>query len=228
VRVLDDAGNEVARGVQGNIVLQLPLAPGGVQELWQSPVRFEKSYISRFPGFYDTSDAGLFDEQGYLSVMARTDDVMNIAGHRLSSGQLEEVLSSHPSIAECAAIAVPDELRGHVPVGIVVLKSGLGGQGANAADGNEKQAASDPKVIEAECVAAVRARVGAVACFKRVIVVPRLPKTRSGKLLRNVLRAMAAGEQNIPVPPTIEDASVLEEVQAHMRKQGIGILQSKN
>jgi len=215
VRVLDDSGAEVPprSAVQGNLVLKLPLAPGGVQQLWRSPERFEKSYMLRFPGYYDTADAGLIDSEGYVSILSRTDDVLNVAGHRLSSGQMEEVVAAHQAVAECAVIAVPDPLRGHVPMGIAVLKSGNGANG-------EKP---DPAKIEAECVASVRARVGAVACFRRLLVVPRLPKTRSGKLLRNVLRALAEGQDHPTVPATIEDASVIEEVRDIMRKNGIGL-----
>ena len=216
VRVLNDDGEEVPHGTQGNLVVKLPLPPSGLHELWNNQERFVKSYMSRFPGYYDTADAGMIDADGYVYVMARSDDVMNVAGHRLSSGQMEEVLQEHPAVAESAVVAVPDELRGHVPLGIVVLKS----QSSGAAKFNEAQ-------IEKEVVAAVRERVGAVACFRRLIVVPRLPKTRSGKLLRNVLRAMAEGRAEIPVPPTIEDASVLAEVREVMNKNRIGTLPAK-
>ena len=163
--------------------------------------------FSDVQGWYDTADAGIIDKEGYVFVMARTDDVLNVAGHRLSSGQIEEVLCDHPSVAESAVVAVPDDLKGHVPVGLVVLKTG-------------QQLPEEQ--IEREIVAAVRKRVGAVACLHQVIVVARLPKTRSGKVLRNVMRAMAEGKTHIPVPPTIEDASVLHEVHTKLHSKGIG------
>jgi propionyl-CoA synthetase len=161
----------------------------------------------------------MVDEDGYISVLSRTDDVLNVAGHRLSSGQLEEVLAAHPSIAECAVVALPDELRGSMPLGIAVLKSGVG---ASSSSSSSSSSSADPASIESDCVASVRARVGAVACFRRLLIVPRLPKTRSGKVLRNVLRALAAGEEHVATPATIEDASVIEEVRISMRQQGIG------
>lgn len=207
VRALDDHGLEAAPGTQANLVVKLPLPPGGVQELWGTRKRFELSYMDKFPGWYDTADAGIIDKDGYVFVMARTDDVLNVAGHRLSSGQIEEVLSDHPSVAESAVVAVPDDLRGHVPVGLVVLKSG--------------QTVPEEQ-IQKEIVAAVRKRVGAVANLHLVIVVARLPKTRSGKVLRNVMRAMAEGKTHIPVPPTIEDATVLNEIHNKLHSKGIG------
>jgi propionyl-CoA synthetase len=173
-------------------------------------------YLHALSALSDMADAGRMDEEGYVFVMARTDDVMNVAGHRLSSGQMEEILQDHPSVAESAVVAVPDTLRGHVPVGLAVLESG-----PDAPAISESQ-------LETEIVAAVRARVGAVACFKRVLVVPRLPKTRSGKVLRNVLRGMAEGRADVAVPPTIEDASVLNEVRSVMQKHDIGTVDSSS
>lgn len=211
VRVLDDEGHPVPVGTQGNLVVKLPLPPSGLHALWRNEERFRKSYMDRFPGYYDTADAGRIDSDGYVFIMARTDDVMNVAGHRLSSGQMEEVLNEHKAVAESAVVAVPDPLRGHIPVGLVVLKSGNGVKPPLPAD------------LEKEIVAMVRARVGAVACFRRVLIVPRLPKTRSGKVLRNVLRAIAEGKPVIRVPPTIEDEAVVPEVKKIMNQQGIGL-----
>ncbi|MFC4057606.1 propionyl-CoA synthetase [Planomonospora corallina] len=194
VRVLRPDGSECGPGEEGAICIRLPLPPGAFPTLWQDDERYVKSYLSAFPGHYLTGDGGYRDEDGYLYVMGRTDDVINVAGHRLSTGAMEAVLAAHPAVAECAVIGVADELKGQVPRGFVVLKSGV---------------EADPEALRAELVRAVRDQVGAVAALKQVDVVPALPKTRSGKILRKTMRGMAEGADE-PVPSTIEDPAVLE------------------
>jgi propionyl-CoA synthetase len=196
VRVLDGVGQEVAPGVEGNIVIRLPLPPGTLPTLWGDDDRYIGSYLSAFPGYYTTGDGGYRDEDGYLYVLGRTDDVINVAGHRMSTGVLEAVVAAHPAVAECAVIGVADPLKGQAPRALVVLKAGVD---------------IDPDVLAAEVVAAVRERVGPVAAFKEVIVVPALPKTRSGKILRRTMRNIADGRDE-PVPSTIEDMSVLDVI----------------
>ncbi len=201
VRVLDERGVEVARGVEGAICLRLPLPPGTLPSLWQDDERFVASYLSAFAGHYLTGDGGYVDEDGYVFVMGRTDDVLNVAGHRLSTGSLEAALSGHPAVAECAVIGVHDDLKGQVPRALVVLKAGV---------------TTDPAVVAAECVARVRAEVGAVAALRRVDVVAALPKTRSGKMLRKTMREIADGKTPV-VPSTIEDATVLDALTPVLR-----------
>jgi propionyl-CoA synthetase len=196
VRILRDDGEPAAPGESGAVAIRLPLPPGTLPTLWHADERFQVSYLERFPGFYTTGDGGYVDEDGYLFVMGRIDDVINVAGHRLSTGAMEEVLSTHPEVAECAVFGVPDELRGQVPLGLVVLKAGV---------------ERDPAELEAELVQLVRERVGAVAYFRRARVVQRLPKTRSGKVLRATMRAIAAG-QEYAVPSTIDDPAILPEI----------------
>ena len=196
LRVLDDEGNEVAPGVEGNIVLAEPLPPGNLFSVWGSHARYLASYWSQFPGLYLTGDGGFKDEDGYVFIMGRTDDVMNVAGHRLSSGELEEIIADHPAVAECAVVGMRDETRGQVPLGVVVLKDGVN---------------IDVSSLETELVAKVRTEIGAFAYFREAVVVPRLPKTRSGKILRNLLRKIADGDE-WSVPPTIEDAGVIDEI----------------
>jgi len=198
VRVLDENGEPVPRDVDGAVCIRLPMPPGTLPTLWHDDDRYVSSYLSAFPGHYLTGDGGHLDADGYLFVMGRTDDVINVAGHRLSTGAMEAVLAGHPAVAECAVIGVPDDLKGQVPRGMVVLKAG---------------ADIEPKVLQDELVALVREQIGAVASFKDVEVVPALPKTRSGKILRRSLRAIAEGRDE-PVPSTIEDASVLDAVRA--------------
>ncbi len=198
VRVLDDAGQQVAAGETGHLAIALPLPPGCAKTLWQDDAGFERAYLERFPGYYQTGDAGYVDEDGYVWVMARTDDVINVAGHRLSTGALEEVLAEQPDVAECAVIGVRDELKGQVPVGFVVLSAGV------------RRSADE---LEAELVRAVRERIGPVASFKRACVVPRLPKTRSGKVLRGTMRCIADSEP-YRTPPTIEDPAALDEIRS--------------
>jgi propionyl-CoA synthetase len=194
VRVVDAEGRQLGPGQEGEIVIGLPLPPGALQTLWGDDERFVESYLSRYPGYYHTGDSGYFDEDGYLFVMGRTDDVINVAGHRLSTGAIEAALATHPAVAECAVIGVPDQLKGSVPFGLVVLKAG---------------AAPDLDELRTELIAVVRRDVGPVAAFRDVAVVPALPKTRSGKILRRTMRGIADGREE-PVPPTIEDASVLD------------------
>jgi propionyl-CoA synthetase len=194
VRVLDGRGDEVPAGVDGAIVIRLPLPPGCLPTLWNDDERFVRSYLDTFPGHYLTGDGGRFDDDGYLYVMGRTDDVINVAGHRLSTGAMEEVLAAHPAVAECAVIGVADDLKGQVPSGYVVLKAGV--------EMSEAQ-------LTWELVGMVRERIGPVAAFRRVTVVPALPKTRSGKILRRTMRGLVEGRDE-PVPTTIEDPSALD------------------
>ncbi|MBV8203187.1 MAG: propionyl-CoA synthetase [Acidobacteria bacterium] len=201
VQVLDDDRRPVAPGVIGNIVLKLPLPPGCLPTLWNNDAGFVQSYLSQFPGYYKTADAGYKDEDGYLYVMSRTDDIINVAGHRLSTGGVEEVLASHPDVAECAVIGVADPLKGEVPLGFVVLKAGV-----SRPDGE----------IVAELVQRVRERIGPVAAFKLAVVVKRLPKTRSGKILRGTMKKIADGE-DYRVPATIDDPAILAEIAAALR-----------
>jgi propionyl-CoA synthetase len=206
VRVVDGAGADVPPGTDGAIVIRLPLPPGCLPTLWNDDERYVSSYLSAVPGHYLTGDGGRFDEDGYLYVMGRTDDVINVAGHRLSTGSMEEVLAAHPAVAECAVIGVEDELKGQVPRGFVVLKAGV--------DGGD----FDPAALEQDLVAMVRQRIGAVASLRRVQVVPALPKTRSGKILRKTMRGIAAGDDPV-VPSTIEDASVLDTLRPILRQR---------
>ncbi len=194
LRILDVDGQECPAGQEGAVVLRLPLPPGTLPTLWGDDERYESSYLSRYPGYYLTGDGGFVDEDGYLFIMGRTDDVINVAGHRLSTGAMEEVIAAHPDVAECAVIAVRDSLKGHVPRAFVVLKAG---------------AATGPEQLRDEIVAEVRGKIGAVASLKEVTVVAALPKTRSGKILRGAMRGIADG-QTVAVPATIEDPAVLE------------------
>jgi propionyl-CoA synthetase len=200
IDVLDDAGQPVAAGDIGAIAVRLPLPPGCLPTLWQNEDGFVDSYLSAFPGYYQTADAGFLDEDGYLSIMSRTDDIINVAGHRLSTGGIEEVVAGHPDVAECAVIGVADELKGQVPVGLVVLKAGV---------------ERDHAVVVEEVIARVRDQIGPVASFKSAVVVARLPKTRSGKILRRTLRAIADGTE-WTMPATIDDPVILEEIAVHL------------
>jgi propionyl-CoA synthetase len=194
VRIVDADGNELKPGETGEIAVKLPLPPGCLPTLWQDDKRFVSSYLSQHPGFYTTGDGGYRDADGYLYVMGRIDDVINVAGHRLSTGQMEEVLASHPAVAECAVIGVNDDFKGQIPRGFVVLKAGV---------------STDPDVVSAELVQLVRDQIGPVASLRRVDVIPALPKTRSGKILRKTMRGIADGQEE-PVPSTIEDPAVLD------------------
>ncbi|MEV0347510.1 propionyl-CoA synthetase [Nonomuraea sp. NPDC050680] len=196
VRVLDPEGKECPPGVEGAVAIKLPLPPGALPTLYRDDARFTESYLSRYPGHYLTGDGGFLDDDGYLYVMGRIDDVINIAGHRLSTGAMEEVIAAHPDVAECAVIGVDDALKGQLPLGFVVLKAG---------------ADRDPAEVERELVALVRERIGPVAAFRRAVVVARLPKTRSGKILRATMRDIAAG-RDYRAPSTIEDPAALSEI----------------
>jgi propionyl-CoA synthetase len=204
VRIVDAEGAEAEPGQTGEIVVRLPLPPGCLPSLWRDDERFVDSYLSRHPGFYVTGDGGYRDGDGYLYVMGRIDDVINVAGHRLSTGQMEEVLASHPAVAECAVIGVNDELKGQIPRGFVVLKAGVG---------------ADHDVLSAELVQLVRDQIGPVAALRRVDVVAALPKTRSGKILRKTMRGIADGRDE-PVPSTIEDPAVLDALHPMLTDKG--------
>jgi propionyl-CoA synthetase len=202
IRVLDDAGQEVPRGQSGNIVVRLPLPPGTLPTLWGNRARFEEAYLARFPGYYLTGDAGVMDDQGYLWVMSRIDDVINVAGHRLSTGALEEALAGNPAVAECAVIGVEDDFKGELPLGFVVLASGV--------DLPEDE-------LKENLRQAVRSQVGPIATPKDIILVPRLPKTRSGKILRGTMRRIADGKP-FDMPATIEAPEVLDEIREALGK----------
>jgi propionyl-CoA synthetase len=204
VGVLDAAGRELPPGETGSLALRLPLPPGCLPTLWNDDEGFRTAYLARFPGWYETADAGHRDEDGYVFVMSRTDDIINVAGHRLSTGAMEEVLASHPDVAECAVIGAADPLKGQVPLGLVVLKAGVERAG---------------EAIVAELVARVRERIGPVASFKRAAVVPRLPKTRSGKILRGTMRRIADGEP-WRMPATIDEPASLDEIRGALRALG--------
>lgn len=204
VQILDEANNEMKRGDIGAISIKLPMPPGSLPTLWQNDDRFVDSYLTDYPGYYKTGDAGYMDEDGYLYVMSRTDDIINVAGHRLSTGGMEEVLSAHPAVAECAVIGVADQLKGQVPLGFVVLKDGVN---------------TPAEQILKELVQMVRDRIGPVAAFKQATIVHRLPKTRSGKILRGTMQKIADG-QDYPMPATIDDASILPEIKEAL--EGIG------
>jgi propionyl-CoA synthetase len=201
VQVLDEGGHPVPPGTLGAIAIRLPLPPGTLPTLWNAEDRFRKSYLSHFPGYYETGDAGYIDDDGYLYIMARTDDVINVAGHRLSTGAMEEVLASHPDVGECAVIGVADDLKGQMPVGFLCLNKG--------SDKPHDQ-------VVKECVALMRDRIGPVAAFKRALVVDRLPKTRSGKILRATMVKIADGEP-FKMPATIDDPAILDEIAAALK-----------
>jgi propionyl-CoA synthetase len=204
VRVLDDEGIEVAENQIGNIAIKLPLPPGCLPTLWNNDAGYLESYLDTYPGYYKTADAGYADEDRYLWIMSRTDDIINVAGHRLSTGALEEVLAAHADVAECAVIGVADELKGEVPLGLVVLKKGVG---------------KSHEEIVAELIQLVREKIGPIACFKVATVVERLPKTRSGKIVRGTIKKIADGVE-YRTPPTIEDATVLDEITVNLNSIG--------
>ncbi|HVP13436.1 MAG TPA: propionyl-CoA synthetase [Phycisphaerae bacterium] len=204
IHILDDEGNEVPPGKIGNIVVKLPLPPGCLPTLWNNDQGFRESYLDAYPGYYVTADAGYRDEDGYLYIMARTDDIINVAGHRLSTGGMEEVLASHPDVAECAVVGVADDLKGEVPVGFVVLKAGV--------------TRPDEQIVK-EVVQMVRDKIGPVASFKVATVVKRLPKTRSGKILRGTIKKIADGSE-WRMPATIDDPDILGEITETLRDIG--------
>jgi propionyl-CoA synthetase len=204
VQILAGDGTPLGPGELGAVAVRLPLPPGSLSTLWNADARFVKSYLTTFPGFYETGDAGVIDEDGYLAIMARTDDVINVAGHRLSTGAIEEVLAGHPDVAECAVIGVADPLKGQLPMGFLCLNKGAG---------------RDPAEVVAECVQRVRDQIGPVAAFRTAVVVERLPKTRSGKILRGIMSRMADGLDFKP-PATIDDPAILGEIGASLAEVG--------
>jgi propionyl-CoA synthetase len=205
LEILDDSGNLLPRGEEGVIAIKLPLPPGSLASLWQGDRKYRESYLDEFPGYYLTGDGGYIDRDGYVYVMGRIDDVINIAGHRLSTGAIEEVISSHPDVAECAVIGIPDALKGQLPVGFIVLKAGV----------------KQPDVaISEQLVLMVKEQIGAFANFKQAIIIEQLPKTRSGKILRGILRKIACGEQ-YQVPPTIDQPDLLSEIEDNIARAGL-------
>jgi propionyl-CoA synthetase len=199
VRILDEDGRETAANEAGQIAIRLPLPPSCLPTLWQDDEGFRNAYLRRYPGYYLTGDGGFRDDEGYLYVMGRTDDVINVAGHRLSTGEMEEVLASHPAVAECAVFGVRDEVKGEMPRGFVVLKAGAEGDG-----------------LERELAEMIRDKIGPIATLASLDIVPALPKTRSGKILRKTMRGIANGRDE-PVPSTIDDPAVLEALRPILR-----------
>jgi propionyl-CoA synthetase len=206
LRIVDEQCKEVPANTMGSIVVKLPLPPSCLPTLWQQDERFKESYLTEFPGYYKTADAGFRDDQGLVYVMGRTDDIINVAGHRLSTGGMEEVLAAHKDVAECAVVGIADALKGEVPAGFVVLKAGVNRPAAE---------------IEQECCSLIREKVGPVASFKLAMVVARLPKTRSGKILRGTMKKIADGEP-WTMPATIDDPAILEEIGAVLKGRGVG------
>ncbi|QJQ96229.1 MULTISPECIES: propionyl-CoA synthetase [Halomonadaceae] len=207
VEVLNRDGEPAAAGEQGSVVIREPMPPGCLAGIWRDAKRFHSAYMAAFPGYYLTGDGGYFDREGYLFIMGRTDDVINVAGHRLSTGEMEEVVGAHPAVAECAVIGIHDALKGQVPVGLVIPKDGFDG---------------DEDALEKALIALVREQIGAIACFREVLVVPRLPKTRSGKILRKLLRTIADGKE-YGIPSTIDDPASLEDVHEAMCQRDLGL-----
>ena len=204
VQILDNEGKQAGPDTEGNIVIKLPLPPGTLVTLWRNDKRFVESYMSTFPGYYETSDGGYIDKDGYVFVMGRMDDVINVAGHRLSTGAMEEVIATHPDVAECAVIGTDDQLKGQVPVGLFVLKAGVD---------------KDVEEVKAELVKMVREKIGAIACFREASMVGRLPKTRSGKILRGTMRSIASGK-DYRMPSTIDDPVILDEITQTLKQMG--------
>ncbi len=203
VRILDDNGNEVGPNQQGNVAIKLPLPPSCLPSVWGNHARFLAGYLEQFPGYYTSGDGGYKDEDGYVFIMGRTDDVINVAGHRLSTGEMEEVLAGHPAVAECAVIGIADDLKGQVPIGLVLLKDGVD---------------IESDALNQELVARIRQDIGAVACLKNTLIAQRLPKTRSGKILRKLLRQIANGE-SYSIPSTIDDPASIPEIEALLREK---------
>jgi propionyl-CoA synthetase len=206
IDVVDESNNKLPANKIGSLVVKLPMPPGAFPTLWNDDKRFREAYLDEFPGYYKTADAGYRDEDGYVYVMSRTDDIINVAGHRLSTGGMEEVLASHPDVAECAVLGIKDDMKGEVPCGFIVLKSGV---------------TKSPTEIEKEIVQLVRDRIGPVAAFKLAITVARLPKTRSGKILRGTIKKIADGDQ-WTMPATIDDPAILGEIGEALKGKGVG------
>jgi len=205
VKVLKEDGSEAKRGEMGDICVKLPLPPSTFPTLWNADQRYKENYMSTYPGYYQTYDAGHIDEDGYVWIMSRTDDIINVAGHRLSTGSMEEVLSEHPDVAECAVVGIADKLKGQMPIGMVVLKAGV---------------SKSEEDIQKECVKMIREKIGPVAAFKTAIVIKRLPKTRSGKVLRGTMRKIADKEE-YKMPATIDDPAILTEITDSLKSAGI-------
>ncbi|MCD6291923.1 MAG: AMP-binding protein, partial [Deltaproteobacteria bacterium] len=206
VKILDNDGKELGPNQEGIVTIKLPLPPGCLPTLWEQDQRYVESYVSVYPGYYFTGDGGYIDEDGYIYIMGRVDDVINVAGHRLSTGGMEEIVATHPDVAECAVLGVEDNLKGQVPLGFFVLKSGV---------------TKSSEEVAKECVQMVRDQIGPVACFRLATEVPRLPKTRSGKILRGTMRKIADNEK-YRMPSTIDDPSVLAEIEEAIVKIGYG------
>ena len=206
VEILDDGGVKLENGKEGYIAIKLPLPPGCLPTLWKDTENYKKSYLTQYPGYYVTGDGGYYDKDGYLFVMGRIDDVINVAGHRLSTGEMEEIIASHPSVAECAVIGIAEEIKGQVPVGFVVLK-----------DGHQSMSGK----IEVDLVHLIREKIGAIASFKNAMLVKRLPKTRSGKILRKTMRKLADGEE-FSIPSTIDDPAILDEIKEVLISHKVG------
>ncbi len=204
VHIVNEEGTELPASKEGNIVIKLPLPPGNLVTLWRNDERFVKSYMTKFPGYYDTSDGGYIDQDGYVYVMGRMDDVINVAGHRLSTGAMEEIISNHPDVAECAVFGTHDDLKGQLPLGLFVVKAGV---------------TRPSEEIKEELVKMVREAIGPIACFRDATQVARLPKTRSGKILRGTMRAIAGGK-DYNMPSTIDDPAILDEITATLAKMG--------
>ena len=205
VKVLQDDGSECKAGEMGDVVVELPLPPGTFPTLWNADERYKENYMSNYPGYYQTYDAGYIDEEGDVWIMSRTDDIINVAGHRLSTGAMEEVLSEHPDVAECAVVGVADKLKGQLPLGFIILKNGT---------------TKAEAYITHECVKMIREQLGPVAAYKKTIVLKRLPKTRSGKVLRGTMRKIADQEE-FNLPPTIDDPLILDEIKESLLTAGV-------
>jgi acyl-coenzyme A synthetase/AMP-(fatty) acid ligase len=208
IQILDADGNQLPPNTEGAVAIKLPLPPGCLPNLYNDTDRFKQSYLSTFEGYYFSGDGGYVDEDGYFFITGRIDDIINVAGHRLSTAEMEEVLASHSAVAECAVVGIADELKGQIPVGFVVLKSGI---------------EIDENDLEKELIQMVRNKIGPVASFKRAVVAQRLPKTRSGKILRKIMRYMADGKTFNP-PSTIEDMSVLDEIRELLKIKKVGLI----
>jgi propionyl-CoA synthetase len=205
VKIIKNDGKEAKPNEMGDVVVKLPLPPGTFPTLWNANQRYKETYMSRYPGYYQTYDAGHIDEDAYLWIMSRTDDIINVAGHRLSTGAMEEVLAEHKDVAECAVLGISDKLKGQLPIGLLVLKTGV---------------SKKHDEISKECVQMIREKVGPVAAFKTAIVIKRLPKTRSGKILRGTVRKIADGE-SYKMPATIDDPAILDEIKEDLKKHNI-------
>jgi acyl-coenzyme A synthetase/AMP-(fatty) acid ligase len=207
IEIFSEDGQQLEANVEGMVVAKLPLPPGCLPTLWKNDERFRKGYLEKFPGYYLTGDGGHKDDDGYFYIMGRIDDVINVAGHRLSTGGMEEIVAMHDAVAECAVVGIADELRGQRPVALVLLKDGTAIEESN---------------LEEELVSLIREKIGAVAWFKNATIVKRLPKTRSGKILRKIICKIADGEE-YTTPPTIDDPLILTEISDRLKERKIGV-----